>query len=234
MTKPFNQYVFPALIGPDGKPKGYGVKVKDERAYAQALGHALDNPGISDYAIASHLHETSHPDVDHKVLAKRIGRYRNLPHWRRDTATLPKSEGCGLAPRNTKPRGYAVSATHINKSLLPAIPVQVDTMTIPEQRDPAAEQREPSSYTIDQFCAAERISRAMFYKLRHQGKAPRIFNVGTCVRISPEARRAWRAEREAEASAAKGSSVRAGGELAVVLHPIPARLDRPKYPIGVH
>jgi hypothetical protein len=59
-------------------------------------------------------------------------------------------------------------------------------------------QSEHPSYTIDEFCKAERISRAMYYKLSRMGKAPRSFNVGTAIRISPEARRAWRAEREAE------------------------------------
>jgi hypothetical protein len=57
-----------------------------------------------------------------------------------------------------------------------------------------------SSYTIDEFCKAERISRSMFYKLRSQGKAPRLFNAGTAVRISPEARREWRRKREDEAA----------------------------------
>ena len=57
-----------------------------------------------------------------------------------------------------------------------------------------------TSYTIDEFCEAERISRGMFYKLRRQGKAPRLFNVGASVRISPEARREWRQRLEAEAS----------------------------------
>jgi hypothetical protein len=58
-------------------------------------------------------------------------------------------------------------------------------------------QSEPS-YTIDEFCQAERLSRSMFYKLARQGKAPRCFNVGAAVRISAEARHAWRREREAE------------------------------------
>ena len=46
------------------------------------------------------------------------------------------------------------------------------------------------SYTINEFCTAERISRAMFYKLRAAGKGPRI---------SHEARIEWRRQLEAEA-----------------------------------
>jgi hypothetical protein len=57
---------------------------------------------------------------------------------------------------------------------------------------------EYASYTIEEFCKAERISRAMYYKLARMGKAPRHFNVGAAVRISPEARLEWRREREAE------------------------------------
>jgi hypothetical protein len=56
------------------------------------------------------------------------------------------------------------------------------------------------SYAIDEFCAAERISRSMFYKLGKQGRGPRTFNVGSAVRISPEARREWRRTLEADAA----------------------------------
>jgi predicted DNA-binding transcriptional regulator AlpA len=59
------------------------------------------------------------------------------------------------------------------------------------------------SHTIDQFCALEGISRSFFYKLKAQGKAPRIFNVGNCPRISEEARTAWRRQLEAEAGGAE-------------------------------
>jgi hypothetical protein len=56
------------------------------------------------------------------------------------------------------------------------------------------------SYTIAEFCAAERLSRSMLYKLWHQGKGPRWFNVATHRRISHQARTEWRQQREAEAS----------------------------------
>jgi hypothetical protein len=45
-----------------------------------------------------------------------------------------------------------------------------------------------ASYTIDEFCKAERISRGFLYKLWAQGKGPRFYYVGTVRRISPEAR----------------------------------------------
>jgi predicted DNA-binding transcriptional regulator AlpA len=52
------------------------------------------------------------------------------------------------------------------------------------------------SFTIKEFCAAEKISRSFFYKLDAQGKAPRTYKIGSNRRISREARIAWRAERE--------------------------------------
>jgi predicted DNA-binding transcriptional regulator AlpA len=54
------------------------------------------------------------------------------------------------------------------------------------------------SLTIPEFCAAEGISRAFFYELKKQGRAPRTMRHGDgCVRISPEARQDWRRAQEA-------------------------------------
>ena len=58
------------------------------------------------------------------------------------------------------------------------------------------------AFTINQFCAAENISRSLYYKLKAAGKGPREMHLGAAVRISKEARADWRREREAEASAA--------------------------------
>jgi hypothetical protein len=58
------------------------------------------------------------------------------------------------------------------------------------------------SQTIKEFCAAEKLSRTMLYKLWAQGKGPRWFNIGTTRRISHEARQDWRRAREAEAAQA--------------------------------
>jgi hypothetical protein len=55
---------------------------------------------------------------------------------------------------------------------------------------------ERQSYTIDEFCRAERISRAMIYKLWLQGQGPRYYQVGSVRRISHEARLEWQRERE--------------------------------------
>jgi hypothetical protein len=54
--------------------------------------------------------------------------------------------------------------------------------------------------TLAEFCEAERLSRSMLYKLWAQGKGPNFFNIGVTKRISPEARLAWRQQREAEAA----------------------------------
>jgi hypothetical protein len=54
------------------------------------------------------------------------------------------------------------------------------------------------AFTLNEFCASEKISRAFFYKLESQGRAPRTYNLGCTRRISREARDEWRAAREAE------------------------------------
>jgi hypothetical protein len=52
------------------------------------------------------------------------------------------------------------------------------------------------SYTISEFCEAERISRAMLYKLWNRGNGPRFYYVGTVRRISHEARLEWQYHME--------------------------------------
>jgi hypothetical protein len=41
--------------------------------------------------------------------------------------------------------------------------------------------------TIDEFCSARRISKSFFYKLRNQGRGPRLLKIGTVTRITAEA-----------------------------------------------
>jgi hypothetical protein len=52
------------------------------------------------------------------------------------------------------------------------------------------------SLTINQFCAAENISRRTYYNLCDRGEGPRTYLVGNSPRISPEAHREWREQRE--------------------------------------
>jgi hypothetical protein len=59
------------------------------------------------------------------------------------------------------------------------------------------------SYTVDEFCDAERISRSMLYKLWSQGQGPRFYMVGTVRRISHEARIEWRRQMEAATGGAR-------------------------------
>jgi len=47
-------------------------------------------------------------------------------------------------------------------------------------------------YSVDEFCSAHAISRAMFYKLRADGKAPRTMSVGSRTLVSYEAAADWR------------------------------------------
>ena len=47
------------------------------------------------------------------------------------------------------------------------------------------------AFSIAIFCKHYGISRALFYKLQSQGKAPRTFNLGRRVLISKEAAQEW-------------------------------------------
>jgi predicted DNA-binding transcriptional regulator AlpA len=57
------------------------------------------------------------------------------------------------------------------------------------------------SYSIDEWAALHRISRAMFYKLQKQGKAPQTFNIGVTVRITEAANAEWLAAQTNQAAA---------------------------------
>jgi predicted DNA-binding transcriptional regulator AlpA len=50
----------------------------------------------------------------------------------------------------------------------------------------------PAMYSVPEFCRAHRISRALFYKLAAQHKAPPICKVGSRSLISAEDAAAWR------------------------------------------
>ena len=52
------------------------------------------------------------------------------------------------------------------------------------------------AYTVEEFCEAHRISRAMFYVLQAQNKGPRIMKVGRRTLISEEAAKEWRTRME--------------------------------------
>ena len=47
------------------------------------------------------------------------------------------------------------------------------------------------AFSIATFCKRNEISRALFYKLDNQGKAPRTINVGRRRLITPSAEREW-------------------------------------------
>jgi hypothetical protein len=53
-------------------------------------------------------------------------------------------------------------------------------------------------HTIEDFCERNRISEAMYFKLKRLGKAPREMKLGKKILITPEAETDWRREREAE------------------------------------
>jgi hypothetical protein len=54
------------------------------------------------------------------------------------------------------------------------------------------------SYTVDEFCKAERISRVALYAMWRSDRGPRFYLNARCRRITHKARLDWQAEREAE------------------------------------
>ena len=50
--------------------------------------------------------------------------------------------------------------------------------------------------TVSEFCQAIGISRSTWHKLKRQGKAPAIINIGGIQRIRREAIEAWFSENE--------------------------------------
>jgi hypothetical protein len=66
------------------------------------------------------------------------------------------------------------------------------------------------SYTIAEFCEAERMSRSALYNLWKQGKGPRYYLNGTSRRITGQARRDFHREREADAQAPRASVTTTG------------------------
>jgi len=64
--------------------------------------------------------------------------------------------------------------------------------------DPNSIPFEPS-YTVDEFCKAERVSRVALYAFWKDGRGPRFYLNGRCRRITHKARLEWQTQREAEA-----------------------------------
>lgn len=52
------------------------------------------------------------------------------------------------------------------------------------------------AFTVAEFCACMGIGRTQYYALKAQGRGPAEMHIGGSVRISPEARKAWRAMME--------------------------------------
>jgi hypothetical protein len=63
-----------------------------------------------------------------------------------------------------------------------------------------------ASETVDEFCAAEKMSKAQLYEEWRQGRGPRYYYNGVRRRISPEAHHEYRRQREAEAGSEVGKA----------------------------
>ena len=56
--------------------------------------------------------------------------------------------------------------------------------------------KDPDLLTVDEFCEAIRISRSTWHKLKRQGKAPAIINIGGIQRIRRNEIEAWLSANE--------------------------------------
>ena len=75
----------------------------------------------------------------------------------------------------------------------------METNDKPEITSPAA-----FTFTVPEFCERHRLSRALFYTLLREGRAPAIIKAGRRTLISAEAAARWR--RDMEAVSAKGAA----------------------------
>ena len=62
---------------------------------------------------------------------------------------------------------------------------------------------EPQAFTINEFCAAHRISRPQFYILERKGQGPQTYKFERRRYISREAAEAWRRRMEMESESEK-------------------------------
>jgi hypothetical protein len=71
-------------------------------------------------------------------------------------------------------------------------------VTGPEKKPAKTPGIPKACYSVNEFCLAHAISRAMFYKLRLEGKGPKTMSVGSRTLISSEAAADWRRACEGE------------------------------------
>jgi hypothetical protein len=57
------------------------------------------------------------------------------------------------------------------------------------------------SFTVKEFCSAERMSRSKLYEAWREGNGPRFYWVGNHRRITAQARLDWQRQQEAKAAA---------------------------------
>jgi hypothetical protein len=56
---------------------------------------------------------------------------------------------------------------------------------------------EHSAFTINEFCARNKLSRSKFYQIRRKGLGPREMEIDGLRRITAEAEAAWKKANEA-------------------------------------
>jgi hypothetical protein len=84
----------------------------------------------------------------------------------------------------------------------PLVKADMDTRQ-PKSPSERAAQISPAAFSVPEFCSAHRISRALFYIMARDGRAPTIFKCGRRTLISVEAADAWRRRMEAASGTAQ-------------------------------
>ena len=72
-------------------------------------------------------------------------------------------------------------------------------MELRQEGDNAAQIACALAFTVPQFCEAHGISRALFYIMKRDGRAPRLMKCGRRTLIAREAAEAWRRRMEGAA-----------------------------------
>jgi hypothetical protein len=71
------------------------------------------------------------------------------------------------------------------------------TTTVNHPREGQSAQVPAVAFSVNEFCVAHRISRALFYLLQRDGSGPRLMRVGRRTLVTVDAAADWRRRMEA-------------------------------------
>jgi hypothetical protein len=101
-----------------------------------------------------------------------------------------------------KPPKTVVQIIAKKEAVASPLPLARSDVSWVEPRGPPTKS-EPQAFSVQEFCARNRISLSTWFKLQRTGRAPRVMRFGHVARISIEAERDWRKAMEDEAAGAE-------------------------------